>query len=84
MVATCPQRFSWTSSQEPCTASVRDRPYGHSGSDNFLIDSVLDVVKMEEEGCDCLQGFQFCHFLGGVCVGVTSEVKADRRGFLVT
>ena len=34
---------------------MRDRPDGHSGSDNFLIDSVLDVVRMEAEGCNCLQ-----------------------------
>ena len=57
---------------------------GHSGSDNFLIDSVLDVVKMEAEGCDCLQGFRLCHFLGGVRVGVTPEVEADLRGLLHT
>ena len=31
-------------------------------NDPKLIDSVLDV---EAEGCDCLQGFQLCHFLGG-------------------
>merc|ERR1711933_188858 len=30
-----------------------------------LIDSVLDVVRKEAEGCDCLQGFQVCHSLGG-------------------
>jgi len=30
-----------------------------------LIDSVLDVVRKEAEGCDCLQGFQLCHSLGG-------------------
>merc|ERR1712013_564075 len=29
------------------------------------IDSVLDVVRKEAEGCDCLQGFQICHSLGG-------------------
>ena len=57
---------------------------GHSGSDNFLIDSVLDVVRMEAEGCDCLQSFRLCHFLGGVRVGVTSEVEADLRGLLHT
>merc|ERR1711972_218983 len=28
-------------------------------------DSVLDVVRKEAEGCDCLQGFQMCHSLGG-------------------
>merc|ERR1711948_96460 len=26
---------------------------------------VLDVVRKEAEGCDCLQGFQMCHSLGG-------------------
>merc|ERR1711897_49670 len=30
-----------------------------------LIDSVLDVVRKEAESCDCLQGFQVCHSLGG-------------------
>merc|ERR1711937_404271 len=30
-----------------------------------LIDSVLDVVRKEAEGCDCLQGFQMMHSLGG-------------------
>jgi tubulin beta len=26
---------------------------------------VLDVVRKEAEGCDCLQGFQMTHSLGG-------------------
>merc|ERR1712166_64441 len=30
-----------------------------------LIDSVLDVVRKEAESCDCLQGFQLTHSLGG-------------------
>ncbi len=30
-----------------------------------LIDSVLDVVRKEAEECDCLQGFQMMHSLGG-------------------
>ncbi|KAF4023465.1 hypothetical protein G4228_015043 [Cervus hanglu yarkandensis] len=30
-----------------------------------LVDSVLDVVRTEAEGCDCLQGFQLVHSLGG-------------------
>merc|ERR1711941_25759 len=29
------------------------------------IDSVLDVVRKEAESCDCLQGFQITHSLGG-------------------
>merc|ERR1712157_318464 len=30
-----------------------------------LIDSVLDVVRKESESCDCLQGFQVTHSMGG-------------------
>merc|ERR1712217_668539 len=30
-----------------------------------LIDAVLDVVRKEAEGCDCLQGFTLSHSLGG-------------------
>jgi len=30
-----------------------------------LVDSVLDVVRKETEACDCLQGFQITHSLGG-------------------
>ncbi|CAD8106629.1 unnamed protein product [Paramecium sonneborni] len=30
-----------------------------------LIDQVMDAVRQEAEGCDCLQGFQITHSLGG-------------------
>ncbi|KAL7746051.1 Tubulin beta chain (Beta tubulin) [Sorochytrium milnesiophthora] len=30
-----------------------------------LVDSVIDVVRKETESCDCLQGFQISHSLGG-------------------
>ena len=30
-----------------------------------LVDAVLDCVRREAEGCDCLQGFQLTHSLGG-------------------
>ena len=50
--------------------------FGHSGAGNNwakghytegaeLVDSVLDVVRKETENCDCLQGFQLAHSLGG-------------------
>ena len=29
------------------------------------MDNVLDVVRKEAEACDCLQGFQLTHSLGG-------------------
>ena len=45
---------------------------GHYTEGAELIDSVLDVVRKEAEGCDCLQGFQLCHSLGNYfcfCIG---------------
>jgi tubulin beta len=38
---------------------------GHYTEGAELIDSVLDVVRKEAESCDCLQGFQITHSLGG-------------------
>merc|ERR1712080_804373 len=38
---------------------------GHYTEGAELIDSVLDVVRKEAEGCSCLQGFQITHSLGG-------------------
>jgi len=38
---------------------------GHYTEGAELVDSVLDVVRKESEGCDCLQGFQLAHSLGG-------------------
>ncbi|KAI9291474.1 alpha-tubulin [Neoconidiobolus thromboides FSU 785] len=50
--------------------------YGQSGAGNNwakgyytegaeLVDSILEVVRKEAEGCDSLQGFQVAHSLGG-------------------
>lgn len=38
---------------------------GHYTEGAELVDSVLDVVRKEAEGCDCIQGFQLTHSLGG-------------------
>ncbi|XP_029723570.2 tubulin beta chain [Aedes albopictus] len=38
---------------------------GHYTEGAELVDSVLDVVRKEAETCDCLQGFQLAHSLGG-------------------
>lgn len=38
---------------------------GHYTEGAELVDSVLDIVRKEAEGCDCLQGFQLTHSLGG-------------------
>ncbi|CAG2169683.1 unnamed protein product, partial [Oppiella nova] len=38
---------------------------GHYTEGAELVDSVMDVVRKEAEGCDCIQGFQLCHSLGG-------------------
>ncbi|CAJ2507545.1 Uu.00g087310.m01.CDS01 [Anthostomella pinea] len=38
---------------------------GHYTEGAELVDDVLDVVRREAEGCDCLQGFQITHSVGG-------------------
>ncbi|MEJ1280113.1 hypothetical protein NN561_011053 [Cricetulus griseus] len=38
---------------------------GHYTEGAELVDSVLDVIRKECEHCDCLQGFQLTHSLGG-------------------
>ena len=50
--------------------------YGQSGAGNNwakghytegaeLVDNIMDVIRKEAETCDCLQGFQLTHSLGG-------------------
>ncbi|KAM3179052.1 alpha-tubulin [Hymenolepis weldensis] len=38
---------------------------GHYTEGAELVDEVMDIVRKEAEACDCLQGFQLCHSLGG-------------------
>ena len=38
---------------------------GHYTEGAELIDSVMDTVRKEAEGCDLMQGFQMTHSLGG-------------------
>jgi tubulin beta len=38
---------------------------GHYTECAELIDEVVDVVRKETESCECPQGFQICHSLGG-------------------
>jgi tubulin beta len=38
---------------------------GHYTEGAEKVDAVLDVVRKEAENCDCLQGFQMIHSLGG-------------------
>lgn len=38
---------------------------GHYTEGAELIENVMDVVRRESESCDCLQGFQLVHSLGG-------------------
>jgi hypothetical protein len=56
----------------PETIGQRDstRQFYYLANDSYtegaeLVDQVLDVVRREAEGCDCLQGFQITHSLGG-------------------
>ena len=52
-----------THAAPPCTGNNWAK--GHYTEGAELIDSVLDVVRKEAESCDCLQGFQITHSLGG-------------------
>ncbi|KAM7536813.1 hypothetical protein Aperf_G00000083641 [Anoplocephala perfoliata] len=38
---------------------------GHYTEGAELVDCVMDVIRKEAESCDCLQGFQMAHSLGG-------------------
>lgn len=38
---------------------------GHYAEGAELIETVLDAFRREAEACDCVQGFQICHSLGG-------------------
>ena len=38
---------------------------GHYTEGAEIVDNVVDVVRREVEGCDCMQGFQLTHSLGG-------------------
>ena len=38
---------------------------GHYTEGAELIDCVMDVVRKEAEACDCMQGFQLTHSMGG-------------------
>merc|ERR1712113_1185173 len=40
-------------------------PRGHCTYGGKIIGDVLDKIRKEAESCDCLQGFQLCHSLGG-------------------
>ena len=42
-----------------------DNASGHYTEGAELVDNVMDVVRKEAEGADCLQGFQITHSLGG-------------------
>lgn len=38
---------------------------GHYTEGAELVDQVMDVLRQEAENCDCLQGFQLTHSIGG-------------------
>ncbi|XP_046842319.1 tubulin beta chain-like [Xenia sp. Carnegie-2017] len=59
---------------------------GHYTEGAELIDNVMDVIRKEAEACDCLEGFQIVHSLGGgtgagmgtLVLGKTREEFPDR------
>ena len=38
---------------------------GHYTEGSELVDEVMEQVRKNVEGCDCMQGFQLTHSLGG-------------------
>ena len=60
----CSQSFKFLSRNSWISLKHFDNQ-GHYTEGAELVDSVLDVVRKEAEGCDCLQGFQLTHSLGG-------------------
>ena len=58
---------------------------GHYTEGAELIDEVMDVVRKEAEGCDCLQGFQVTQSIGGLTAFKYHHSKAffvlRRKGF---
>ncbi|PWI64035.1 hypothetical protein PCL_00435 [Purpureocillium lilacinum] len=57
----CPARCA----RGPRACAGNNWAKGHYTEGAELVDQVLDVVRREAEGCDCLQGFQIAHSLGG-------------------
>eukprot|EP00008_Paramoeba_atlantica_P006096 CAMPEP_0201487534 /NCGR_PEP_ID=MMETSP0151_2-20130828/13842_1 /ASSEMBLY_ACC=CAM_ASM_000257 /TAXON_ID=200890 /ORGANISM="Paramoeba atlantica, Strain 621/1 / CCAP 1560/9" /LENGTH=450 /DNA_ID=CAMNT_0047872593 /DNA_START=17 /DNA_END=1369 /DNA_ORIENTATION=+ len=59
---------------------------GHYTEGAEMVEQVLEVVRKESERCDCLQGFQLCHSLGGgtgsgmgtLLLGKIRELYPDR------
>ena len=56
--------WGWTAHLHLTRLAHHTQPYIETPGAE-LVDSVLDVVRKEAEGCDCLQGFQLTHSLGG-------------------
>ncbi|KAL7676176.1 hypothetical protein ACOME3_002432 [Neoechinorhynchus agilis] len=63
--------------------------FGHTGAGNNwakgyhtygseLIDSIMDLARREAETCDCMQGFQMIHSLGGGCGSGTGSLVLSR------
>ena len=55
---------------------------GYYNEGSQLIESVMDAVRKEAEDCDCLQGFQLTHSLGGgtgsgMGTLLTSKIKEE-------
>ena len=48
-----------------------------------LVDSILDVVRKEAEGCECLQGFQLTHSLGGGTGSGMGTLLISKVGFVL-
>ncbi|KAJ4198916.1 hypothetical protein NW759_016191 [Fusarium solani] len=79
VVNTSPAQSSWTKNR---SGAGNNWAKGHYTEGAELIDQVLDVGRRETEACDCLQGFQITHSLGGgtgarMCTLLISKVREE-------
>ena len=49
----------------PITHSKTKRAKGHYTEGAEMVEPVLEVIRKEAENCDCMQGFQLTHSIGG-------------------
>uniref|UniRef100_A0A2K6A3A1 Tubulin beta chain n=1 Tax=Mandrillus leucophaeus TaxID=9568 RepID=A0A2K6A3A1_MANLE len=63
--STCTTRRPAVASTCPALGAGNNWARGHYTEGTGLMESVMDVARKEAESCDCLQGFQLTHSLGG-------------------
>lgn len=68
-----PDNFIWGN-----RGSSNNWAKGHYTEGAELLESVMDILRKEAEGCDCIQGFQVAHSIGGGCGGGMGTLLLQR------